>query len=219
MGSLPEVFFESMDLKVLLLLTIFAISVASIRGEEEEDLDLPVPPPASLVEFLDQIELNRQGGNGGNWMSNWWKKIMGWWNQRRNGDKGGKGGKGGKGSKGGNEGGEEGEGGDIEPRGRLTDEEMDRFFNSDFDGFLTLSRAEPEDRWNWSDWWDQIQNWWEKQQKGRGGKSGKNGGGKRGKNGNEGGEEGKGGDIEPRGRLTDEEMDRFFNFDFDGFLT
>merc|ERR1711976_564032 len=74
MGSLPEVFFESMDLKVLLLLTIFAISVASIRGEEEEVLDLPVPPPASLVEFLDQIELNRQGGNGGNWMSNWWKK-------------------------------------------------------------------------------------------------------------------------------------------------
>ena len=191
-----------MDLKVLLLLTIFAISVASIRGEEEEVLDLPVPPPASLVEFLDQIELNRQGGNGGNWMSNWWKKIMGWWNQRRNGSKG-KGGKG-KDSKGGNEGGEEGEteGGDIEPRGQLTDEDMDRFFNSDFNGFLTLSRAEPEDRWNWNDWWDKIQNWWEKQQKGRGGKSGKNGGGKRGKNGkNEGDDEENGGERpSPPGR-------------------
>ena len=88
-----------MDLKFLLLCAILAISVVSIRGQHDEDLDLPPPPPKDLVDFLDRFALERQDSEGGKW--NWWEKIMSWW---KNFGKGGKGGKGGKDSGGGKKG-------------------------------------------------------------------------------------------------------------------
>ena len=112
-----------MDLKLLLLFSILAISVYGVSAQDE----LP-DPPEELVNYLNELSRKRSGGRKWKMDGKWeklWEKMKECAKKRKNGEKCTK---------------------SKDPENpKITDEHLDRFMTSDFEGFLAESRQDRQD--------------------------------------------------------------------------
>ena len=112
-----------MDLKLLLLFSILTISVYGGAGQDEDDGPLP-DPPNELVDYIDGLSRQGKDGKDGGkgFFGKWWEKIKECAEKWKKGEKCGK---------------------SKDPENlHISDEDFNRFMDSDFDGFLAESRLE-----------------------------------------------------------------------------